>query len=81
MASGAPPPALPMVRIVSDLYWDGGLVSNTPLQHLLDSCASQNMLVFQVDLFGASGEIPRDMPEVFSPAKGHFVLVTSVYRH
>jgi NTE family protein len=69
MASGALPPALPMVRIGKDYYWDGGLVSNTPLQHLLDNCGSQNMLVFQVDLFSASGEIPRDMPEVLSRQK------------
>jgi NTE family protein len=69
MASGALPPALPMVRIGKDYYWDGGLVSNTPLQHLLDHCGHQNLLVFQVDLFSARGEIPRDMPEVLSRQK------------
>ncbi|OYV35919.1 MAG: hypothetical protein B7Z81_08045 [Acidocella sp. 20-61-6] len=69
MASGALPPALPMVRIGKHYYWDGGLVSNTPLQHLLDHCGSQNMLVFQVDLFSARGEIPRDMPEVLARQK------------
>ena len=36
MASGALPPALPMVKIGTDHFWDGGIVSNTPLQHLLD---------------------------------------------
>ncbi len=69
MASGALPPALPMVRIGSDYFWDGGLVSNTPLQHLLDNCGGQNMLVFQVDLFSATGEVPRDMPDVMARAK------------
>ncbi len=69
MASGALPPALPMVRIGKHYYWDGGLVSNTPLQHLLDHCGSQNLLVFQVDLFSAQGDIPRDMPEVLSRQK------------
>jgi NTE family protein len=69
MASGALPPALPMVRIGKHYYWDGGLVSNTPLQHLLDHCGSQNMMVFQVDLFSARGDIPRDMPEVLSRLK------------
>ena len=69
MASGALPPALPMIRIGSDYFWDGGLVSNTPLQHLLDNCRSKNMLVFQVDLFSATGDLPRDMPEVISRAK------------
>lgn len=69
MASGALPPALPMVRIGKNFYWDGGLVSNTPLLHLLDNCGSQNTLVFQVDLFSSRGEIPRDMPEVLSRQK------------
>jgi NTE family protein len=69
MASGALPPALPMVRIGRHYYWDGGLVSNTPLQHLLDNCGGQNMLVFQVDLFSARGDVPRDMPEVLSRQK------------
>ena len=69
MASGALPPALPMVRIDKNYYWDGGMVSNTPLQHLLDNCGSQNTLVFQVDLFSARGDIPRDMPEVMSRMK------------
>lgn len=69
MASGALPPSLPMVRIGQHYYWDGGLVSNTPLQHLLEHCDNKSMLVFQVDLFSAQGEIPRDMPEVLSRAK------------
>ncbi len=69
MASGALPPALPMVRIGKNHYWDGGLVSNTPLMHLLDNCGSRNTLVFQVDLFSARGEIPRDLPEVMSRTK------------
>lgn len=69
MASGALPPALPMVRVGTDHYWDGGLVSNTPLQHLLDNCGSSNMLVFQVDLFSARGPLPRDMMDVTSRMK------------
>ena len=55
MASGALPPALPMVKIGTDYFWDGGIVSNTPLQHLLDQEDGQNSLVFQVDLFSARG--------------------------
>jgi NTE family protein len=64
MASGALPPAFPMTRIGTDHYWDGGLVSNTPLQQILDTAASDNLLVFQVDLFSARGVLPRDMHEV-----------------
>jgi len=69
MASGALPPALPMMQIGTDYYWDGGLVSNTPLQHLLDHAGSDNLLVFQVDLFSAHGALPRDMYDVLARQK------------
>jgi NTE family protein len=69
MASGALPPALPMVQIGNDFYWDGGIVSNTPLQHLLDHIDGENALVFQVDLFSARGAVPRDMAEAMGRAK------------
>lgn len=69
MASGALPPALPMVHIGTEAYWDGGVVSNTPLQHLLTHVGSQNMLVFQVDLFSARGALPRDMADVMARQK------------
>ncbi|MEJ0015817.1 MAG: patatin-like phospholipase family protein [Acetobacteraceae bacterium] len=69
MASGALPPALPMVSIGSDHYWDGGLVSNTPLQHVLETSPSENLLVFQVDLFSARGQLPRDMYDVLARQK------------
>ena len=69
MASGALPPAMPMVPIGSDYFWDGGLVSNTPLQHLLDRTEDKNTLVFQVDLFSARGALPRDMYDVMARQK------------
>ena len=69
MASGALPPALPMMKIGTDHYWDGGLVSNTPLQHLLDLEDRINTLVFQVDLFSARGELPRDIQDVMGRHK------------
>jgi len=61
MASGALPPGLPWVKIGTEYYWDGGIVSNTPLQHLLDHDDGKNTLVFQVDLFSARGPLPPDM--------------------
>lgn len=69
MASGALPPALPMVKIGTDHFWDGGIVSNTPLQHLLDQEDQLNSLVFQVDLFNARGVLPRDIQEVMARHK------------
>lgn len=68
MASGALPPGLPMVRIGTDYFWDGGIVSNTPLQHLMEH-VERDVLVFQVDLFNAHGAIPRDIHDVMSRAK------------
>jgi NTE family protein len=69
MASGALPPALPMVRIGEDCYWDGGLVSNTPLQHVVDHAGAARMLMFQVDLFSSRGRLPRDMMDVLGREK------------
>src|SRR5881227_2598377 len=69
MASGALPPALPMVKIGTDYFWDGGIVSNTPLQHLLDQEDNLNSLVFQVDLFSARGVLPRDIQDVLARHK------------
>jgi NTE family protein len=69
MASGALPPAFPAVQIGSDYFWDGGIVSNTPLQHLLDQEDQVDTLVFQVDLFSASGLIPRSIQDVAARQK------------
>jgi NTE family protein len=69
MASGALPPALPMVQVGTDYYWDGGIVSNTPLQHLFENIGCESTLVFQVDLFSARGALPRDMPDVLARQK------------
>lgn len=69
MASGALPPALPMVQVGTDWYWDGGLVSNTPLQHVLDNGVDLDQLIFQVDLFSANGPLPRTMSDVLARQK------------
>jgi len=79
IASGALPPALPMVKIGTDHYWDGGIVSNTPLQHLLDQDDSLNTLVFQVDLFSAHGVLPRDIHDVLARQKD--IMYSSRTRH
>ena len=63
MASGALPPGFPPVEIDGEFYWDGGLVSNTPLQYVLDEPGRRARLVFQVDLFAARGEMPANLSE------------------
>ncbi len=69
MASAALPPALPMIEIGTDYFWDGGIVSNTPLQHILEYDFEDNMLIFQVDLFSSRGALPRDIQDVMSRQK------------
>lgn len=64
MASAALPPGFPSVVIDGDPYWDGGLVSNTPLSYVLDQGIARDTLVFQVDLFSAEGPDPVTMDEV-----------------
>ncbi len=68
MASGALPPGLPPVDIDGKLWWDGGLVSNTPLQHVLDT-QNAPCLVFQVDLFSASDVRPHNIMDVMAREK------------
>jgi NTE family protein len=64
MASGALPPGFAAVEIDGERYWDGGLISNTPLQWVLDSIPRRDTLAFQVDLWSARGDFPGDMAEV-----------------
>ena len=68
MASGALPPGLPPVEIDGKYYWDGGLVSNTPLTHVLDHQTCP-MLVFQVDLFSSAAVMPRTITDVMAREK------------
>lgn len=64
MASGALPPAFPAIEIDGEYYWDGGLVSNTPLSYVLESRPQKDTLAFQVDLWSARGRVPTNMSEV-----------------
>lgn len=64
MASGALPPGFPSVEIGGRQYWDGGLVSNTPLQYVLESAGDDPLCVVQVDLFPARGKLPKTLAEV-----------------
>ncbi|MFC3581591.1 patatin-like phospholipase family protein [Sphingomonas hylomeconis] len=68
MASGALPPGLPPIEIDGRLWWDGGLVSNTPLTHVLDH-QQGSLLAFQVDLFAAATDLPRTIMDVAAREK------------
>jgi NTE family protein len=64
IASGSLPPGFPPTEVDGELYWDGGLISNTPLQWLLDNAIACDTLAFQVDLWSARGRPPRNLAEV-----------------
>src|SRR6201991_4905327 len=63
IASGSLPPGFPATEIDGEYYWDGGLVSNTPLQWVLDSRPRRDTLAFQIDLWSAHGGLPRNLGE------------------
>ncbi|MFA1624326.1 patatin-like phospholipase family protein [Rhizobium mongolense] len=69
MASGSLPPGFPAVEIEGEFYWDGGLVSNTPLQWVVEQGPRQDTIAFQVDLWSARGEIPRNLADVAARQK------------
>src|SRR5262249_54322544 len=64
MASGSLPPGFPAVEIEGECYWDGGLISNTPLQWVVEYGPRQDTLAFQVDLWSATGEFPGNLADV-----------------
>jgi NTE family protein len=64
MASGALPPGFPAVEIEGRHYWDGGLLSNTPLTEVLQHLPRRDTLAFQVDLWSARGPLPKNVFDV-----------------
>jgi len=64
MASAALPPGFPAIEIDGEPYWDGGMVSNTPLSWVLSERTGLDTLIFQVDLWSSRGPMPGDMTEV-----------------
>jgi len=62
MASGALPPGFPSIEIEGEHFWDGGISSNTPLDYVLEDL-TEDLLIFQVDLFSARGLLPVSLLE------------------
>ena len=69
MASGALPPGFPAVEIDGEHYWDGGIVSNSPLTYVWDQKPLTTALMVQVDLFKAQGELPSNLDQVLERHK------------
>lgn len=64
MASGALPPGFPAIEIDGQFYWDGGVVSNTPLSEIINDLGGKDTLVFQVDVWSARGSLPENFADV-----------------
>jgi NTE family protein len=69
MASAALPPAFPAVRIAGELYWDGGILSNTPLEAIFDDNPRRNALIFSVHVWNPAGQEPATIGQVLTRQK------------
>ena len=69
MASGALPPAFSAVRIDDDLYWDGGILSNTPVEAVFDDNPRRSGLVFAVHMWAPNGPEPDSIWKVLARQK------------
>ena len=73
MASGSLPPSFPAVEIDGEFYWDGGLISNTPLQWVVEQGPRQDTLAFQVEFWSAHGELPGNLADVVMRRRGNTI--------
>lgn len=69
LASGALPPAFPAIRIDRELYWDGGILSNTPIEAVFDDFPRRSSLVFAVHIWNPDGDEPETIWQVMSRQK------------
>ena len=69
MASGALPPAFPAIRIDGELYWDGGILSNTPVEAVFDDYPRRSALIFAVHMWGPNGSEPDSIWSVMGRQK------------
>lgn len=79
VASGSMPPGFPGTRIGDDLFWDGGCVSNTPVDGIFDAKPALDTLVFMIDLFNPVGKEPESLDDVTIRSKD--ILYTSRTSH
>ena len=80
-ASGALPPGFPPVTIDGEYYWDGGVVSNTPITYVSDERPLTTARIIQVDVFNSQGELPRNLSQVSRTGEGHPVCEQDPAQH
>ena len=66
LASGSLPPGFPWTTIDGKHYWDAGIVSNSPLEDVIERCGPAGKRIFIVDLFPDKKELPANIIEVMS---------------
>ena len=67
IASGSLPPMFSWTSIDGKHYWDGGILSNSPLESVIDRCGSAGKQIFIIDLFpGKRSSLPQSLPEVIA---------------
>lgn len=69
LASGSLPPGFPATLVNGTPYWDGGCVSNTPLDAVIDEPGHPHLVVLVIDLWDAAGPPPETMNDVLWRAK------------
>ena len=80
-ASGALPPGFPPVMIDGEHYWDGGVVTNTPITYVVDERPLPTARIIQVDTFNAQGELPRNLSQVSERAKDIQYCEQELFQH
>ena len=80
-ASGALPPGFAPVIIDGEHYWDGGVVTNTPITYVVDERPLPNARIIQVDTFNAEGDLPRNLGQVLQRAKDIQYSSKSSFQH
>lgn len=66
LASGSLPPYFPWTEIDGRRYWDGGLLSNSPLDLVVEHTSLSNKKVYAVNLYPGANRLPRNMVEVLA---------------
>ena len=66
LASGSLPPGFPWVKVDGKYYWDGGIVSNSPLDQVVEHCGATGKRVFIVDLYPSRKPLPKNIMGVIA---------------
>jgi NADPH-dependent 2,4-dienoyl-CoA reductase/sulfur reductase-like enzyme/predicted acylesterase/phospholipase RssA len=66
LASGSLPPGFPWTTINGKHYWDGGLVSNSPLDQVVEVGGLTGKDVYIVNLWLDKRALPQSIPEVLA---------------